>query len=99
MLLPFPNFTMYVEGNMYVDIKEPGTDSFIRLVVPPEFAIFYPGGTIAQASSHQDTLLGITAHSLFRGTDPASFFVFGKEVDKHPARVDYVRSVLDGAEA
>ncbi|KAK1216727.1 1,2-dihydroxy-3-keto-5-methylthiopentene dioxygenase [Marasmius sp. AFHP31] len=99
LLLPEPIFALYVAGNMYVDLKEPGTDSFIRLVVPPKYAIFYPGGMVFQASSHDDDLLGLQVHVLYKGTDPANVFVFGEEVDKHPARMDYVQSISGGAEA
>ncbi|KAL0061592.1 1,2-dihydroxy-3-keto-5-methylthiopentene dioxygenase [Marasmius tenuissimus] len=99
LLIPDPIIVLYVASNMYIDLKEPGTDSFIRLVVPPKYAIFYPGGTVFQASSHDDDLLGLQVHVLYKGTDPANVFVFGEEVDKHPARVDYVQRVCSDAEA
>ncbi|KAJ8075164.1 hypothetical protein PM082_019492 [Marasmius tenuissimus] len=98
VLVPDPIFVLYRTGNIYIDLKEPDTDSYIRLVIPPQYAIFYPGGTIVQASSH-DNSLDLSAHILFRGTDLASVLVFGEEVDKHPARVDYFRSVRSDVEA
>ncbi|KAK1216731.1 1,2-dihydroxy-3-keto-5-methylthiopentene dioxygenase [Marasmius sp. AFHP31] len=96
ILLPIPIFVLYVTGTMYVDLKEPGTDSFIRLAIPPKYAIFYPSGTIFQGSSHRDDLLATATRVLHKGTDPASVFAFGKEIDKHPARVNYVQGVLGG---
>ncbi|KAJ8075162.1 hypothetical protein PM082_019490 [Marasmius tenuissimus] len=81
-LLSFNVLVLYVAGKAYLDLKEPGTDAFIRL-----------------ASGHEDALLDVAVHVLFRATDPASVVTFGEEVDKHPTRVDYVQSVTGGTEA
>ncbi|KAL0061591.1 1,2-dihydroxy-3-keto-5-methylthiopentene dioxygenase [Marasmius tenuissimus] len=98
-LLPFNVFVLYVASNAYLDLKEPGTNAFIRLVIPPKYALFCPGGTVFQASGHEDALLDVAVHVLFRATDPASVVTFGEEVDKHPTRVDYVQSVTGSTEA
>ncbi|KAJ8075169.1 hypothetical protein PM082_019497 [Marasmius tenuissimus] len=78
------------------DNKDPDTNSFIRIAVPPEYAIFYPSGTIFQASSHEANLLDISFFVLFKSKDSASVFTPGEELDQHPARVDYVQRVLYG---
>ncbi|KAK1216746.1 1,2-dihydroxy-3-keto-5-methylthiopentene dioxygenase [Marasmius sp. AFHP31] len=89
-LIPPPVLVLYISGKIYVDVKEPGTESFIRLAVPPKYAIFFPGGTVWQAFS-PESLRDLS----LRGTDRTSIHLVGEELDKHPARVDHVRSILD----
>ncbi|KAK1234338.1 hypothetical protein PQX77_002458 [Marasmius sp. AFHP31] len=97
---PPPIFVLYYGGTVYIDLEEPGTNSFIRLVIPPKCSISYPGGVLWQASSRKDTPFDFAARVLFN-TDRTSVHLVGEELDKHPARVDHVRSVLgsDAAEA
>ncbi|KAL0061587.1 1,2-dihydroxy-3-keto-5-methylthiopentene dioxygenase [Marasmius tenuissimus] len=92
-----PTFILYLCGNVYIDFKEPGTDSFIRLVIPPKYAISYPGGALWQASSCKDTPHDFAVHILFRAMDHASVQLIGEGLDKHPARMEYVQSVLGDA--
>ncbi|KAK1216747.1 1,2-dihydroxy-3-keto-5-methylthiopentene dioxygenase [Marasmius sp. AFHP31] len=93
-LFPPPVFVLYYGGTVYIDLKEPGTNSFIRLVIPPKYAISYPCGVLWQASSRKDTPFDFAACVLFRATDPASVHLIGEGLDKHPARVEYTRRVL-----
>ncbi|KAJ8075159.1 hypothetical protein PM082_019487 [Marasmius tenuissimus] len=77
-LCPPPTFALYFGGNVYGDIKEPGTESFIRLAIPPKYAIFFPGGTVWQAFSTND-LSELSVHVLYRSTDRASVNLVGDE--------------------
>ncbi|KAK1216748.1 1,2-dihydroxy-3-keto-5-methylthiopentene dioxygenase [Marasmius sp. AFHP31] len=96
LFLP-PTFVLYLGGNIYIDFKEPGTDLFIRLVPPPSYAISYPGGALWQATSCKDTPFVFAVRILFRASDPTTVHLIGEGLDKHPARVEYVRSILADA--
>ncbi|KAJ8075154.1 hypothetical protein PM082_019482 [Marasmius tenuissimus] len=96
-LFPHPIIVLYLCGTVYIDLKEPGTNSFIRLVIPPKYAISYPAGALWQASSRKDTPLDFAARIIFKATDPASVHLIGDGLDKHPARMEYAQSLLSGA--
>ncbi|KAL0571242.1 1,2-dihydroxy-3-keto-5-methylthiopentene dioxygenase [Marasmius crinis-equi] len=76
--------------------RKPGTDSeYIRLCIPRKYAVFYPTGSLWQSFNPADKQLASVIHGLYKSTERAeSVMAFGENLDKHPARVEYVKAIL-----
>ncbi|KAF9254362.1 hypothetical protein L218DRAFT_1082375 [Marasmius fiardii PR-910] len=85
-----------LEGMWYVDLKDPETDSFIRILVEPRDEFLFPAGTIAQFHTHADTMTNTTVLSIHKTTqtfEQQQPFTPGHDLPGHPLRINYLKGI------
>ncbi|KAL0061962.1 hypothetical protein AAF712_011171 [Marasmius tenuissimus] len=84
----------YFNGNTYLDVREPGTNSYIRLAVPGgKYVIHYPAGSIIQGFTEDGSKLS-GVHAVFQTKREGEIVnIVGAGLDEHPVRRAYVNSL------
>ncbi|KAF9254356.1 hypothetical protein L218DRAFT_509645 [Marasmius fiardii PR-910] len=88
--------TFILEGMWYVDLKDPETDSLIRILVEPQDEFLYPAGTIAQFHPHADTMSNTIVFDIFKTTqtfEQQQPFTPGHDLQRNPLRIDYLKRI------
>ncbi|KAL0578317.1 hypothetical protein V5O48_003677 [Marasmius crinis-equi] len=102
LLLPVSILSNYFNGNTFLDVREPGTDAYIRVAIPGQkYVIYYPAGSIIQGYTDLGSKLS-GVHTIFQTKkegDPVN--IVGENLDNHPVRLAYLSSLRDkvGAQA
>ncbi|KAJ8089713.1 hypothetical protein PM082_014981 [Marasmius tenuissimus] len=94
LLLPVSVLGDYFNGNTYLDVREPGTNSYIRLAVPGgKYVIHYPAGSIIQGFTEDGSKLS-GVHAVFQTKREGEIVnIVGAGLDEHPVRRAYVNSL------
>ncbi|KAK1235655.1 hypothetical protein PQX77_001106 [Marasmius sp. AFHP31] len=94
LLLPVSVLGNYFDGNTYLDVREPGTNSYIRLAVPGgKYVIHYPAGSIIQGFTENGSKLS-GVHAVFQTKEEGETVnIVGEGLDEHPVRRAYVNSL------
>ncbi|KAF9258121.1 hypothetical protein L218DRAFT_1067237 [Marasmius fiardii PR-910] len=89
LIVQYDIMILIIEGMWHVDIKDPETDSFIRILIEPRDELLIPAGTIAQFYPHADTMDNTIALDIFKQQP----FTPGYDLETHPLRIDYLKRI------
>ncbi|KAF9254210.1 hypothetical protein L218DRAFT_573870 [Marasmius fiardii PR-910] len=91
-------FGLLVEGRWYCDVKDPATDSFIRILLEPKEEIIFPAGTVGQfrplshpLDSNTIVLAIFKTAQTFEQQRP--LVPAGHDIHNHPLRIAYLKSI------
>ncbi|KAE9391367.1 hypothetical protein BT96DRAFT_925322 [Gymnopus androsaceus JB14] len=80
-------------GGLYLDIQEPQTTSWIRVVLVPGAFFHVPAGSIRRVFMDNVNKANVSGILLCKGPWSIDLITWGKDAENHPKRSEYLRSI------
>ncbi|KAE9391366.1 hypothetical protein BT96DRAFT_925321 [Gymnopus androsaceus JB14] len=80
-------------GGLYLDIQEPQTTSWIRVVLVPGAFFHLPAGAIRRVFLDNVNQMNATGLLFCKGPWSIDLVTWGKDAENHPKRSEYLRSI------